>query len=74
MDVSDKAKTYTILNGLNKSDLFTESLELANEVRELRRVLEEVMTWIDNWGVPFEEDQEWMYSTKIDVYRALENK
>jgi|GEM_PF-5218112 len=59
---------------LGNIDRVTREKVLEKQNKELRRVLEEVMTWIDNWGVPFEEDQEWMYSTKIDVYRALENK
>lgn len=45
--------------------------DLASENERLRAALEEVMSWVKNWGVPFLEDDEWS-DTAAKVCAALE--
>jgi len=46
---------------------------LEEKNKELQGVLEEVMSWIDNWGASFEDDDEWE-ATMERVSKSLESK
>ncbi len=54
----------------NKTDALVTGA--ADKIEELTAVLEEVMEWISNWGVPFMEDPEWG-KTYDKVIEALED-